>query len=163
MLGRLAPHPRLSLLLLAVWLLMVNSLSVGALLLGALLALAIPLATAAFWPDTPRPMSLRKLAAYILLVLWDVVVANVVVARIILTKRNSQLSPAFVTIPLDVRSPEAITLLAGAITMTPGTVSADLSADGRSLLVHALHAPDPDAVRDEIKRRYEERLKEIFP
>ena len=53
-------------------------------------------------------------------------------------------------------------MLAGTITLTPGTLSADLSRDGRSLLVHALHAPDPDAVRDDIKNRYERRLKEIF-
>jgi len=46
--------------------------------------------------------------------------------------------------------------------MTPGTVTADMSADGRALLVHSLHAPDPGAVRDEIKSRYETRLKGIF-
>ena len=67
-----------------------------------------------------------------------------------------------VSIPLDLRTPEAITVLAGTITMTPGTVSSDVAADGRSLLVHCLDAPDPDAVRDEIKQRYERRLKEIF-
>jgi multicomponent K+:H+ antiporter subunit E len=46
--------------------------------------------------------------------------------------------------------------------MTPGTVTRDVSACGRALLVHCLDAPDPDAVRDEIKHRYERRLKEIF-
>jgi multicomponent K+:H+ antiporter subunit E len=58
--------------------------------------------------------------------------------------------------------PEAITMLAGTITLTPGTVSADLSDEGHSLLVHVLHTEDPDAVRDDIKSRYEARLKEIF-
>jgi len=58
--------------------------------------------------------------------------------------------------------PQAITMLAGTITLTPGTVSADLSDEGHSLLVHVLHTEDPDAVRDEIKSRYEARLKEIF-
>ena len=53
-------------------------------------------------------------------------------------------------------------MLAGTITMTPGTVSATLSADGRAILVHCLHTDDPDAVRDTIKTRYERRLKEIF-
>ena len=60
-------------------------------------------------------------------------------------------------------SPEAITVLAGSITMTPGTVSADLAADGRSLLVHGLDVPDPEALVAEIKTRYEARLLEIFP
>ena len=59
-------------------------------------------------------------------------------------------------------SPEAVALLAGTITMTPGTVTADVSADGKALLVHCLHAPDPEGVAAEIKDRYESRLKEIF-
>jgi multicomponent K+:H+ antiporter subunit E len=99
---------------------------------------------------------------FVLVVLWDICVANVQVAIIILFKTNANTKPAWITIPLELRTPEAITVLAGTITMTPGTVSSDLSADGRSLLVHCLDAPDPDAVRDDIKARYERRLKEIF-
>ena len=53
-------------------------------------------------------------------------------------------------------------MLAGTITLTPGTVSADLSDQGHSLLVHVLHTDDPDAVRDDILTRYEARLLEIF-
>jgi multicomponent K+:H+ antiporter subunit E len=99
---------------------------------------------------------------YVVIVLWDIMVANVQVAWIVLTKPNAQMRPAWVIVPLDLRQPEAITILAGTITLTPGTVSADLSDEGHSLLVHALHTDDPDAVRDEIKYRYERRLKEIF-
>ena len=94
--------------------------------------------------------------------MWDIIVANVQVAWIILTKSNAELRPAWVVIPLELVQPEAITILAGTITLTPGTVSADLSNEGHSLLVHALHTDDPDGVRDEIKQRYEARLKEIF-
>ena len=97
------------------------------------------------------------------LVIWDIVVANVQVAIIVLFKSNDKMQPNWVNIPLELRTPEAIAILAGTITLTPGTVSADLSGDGRSLLVHALDAADPDAVRDEIKQRYESRLMEIFP
>ena len=64
--------------------------------------------------------------------------------------------------PIELKSPEAIALLAGTITMTPGTVTADMSSCGRVLLIHSLHAPDPDAIRDDIKSRYESRLKRIF-
>jgi multicomponent K+:H+ antiporter subunit E len=67
-----------------------------------------------------------------------------------------------VTVPLDLRNPEAITVLAGTITMTPGTLTADMAGDGRALLIHCLHAPDPDSVRDDIKARYESRLMRIF-
>jgi multicomponent K+:H+ antiporter subunit E len=94
--------------------------------------------------------------------LYDIVKSNFVVARIVLFMPNDAIRSAWVTVPLDLRSPEAISLLAGTITMTPGTLTADMSACGRALLVHSLHAPDPDAVRDEIKTRYEARLKRMF-
>jgi multicomponent K+:H+ antiporter subunit E len=94
--------------------------------------------------------------------MWDIIVANIEVAWIVLTVSNAKLKPAWIVIPLELRTPEAITLLAGTITLTPGTVSADLSQSGHSLLVHVLHTDDPDAERDTIKTRYEARLKEIF-
>lgn len=150
-------------LLLLVWLMLQNGVSAGGVVLGAALAVAIPLATASYWPGHPGGVAPGKLARYLLLVLWDIVTANVVVARIVLTRPNRTLRPAFLTVPLALRSPESITLLAGTITMTPGTVSCELSADGRALLVHVLDAPDPDAVRDDIKARYESRLLEVFP
>jgi multicomponent K+:H+ antiporter subunit E len=81
---------------------------------------------------------------------------------IIVFKKNEDIRSHWVNVPLDLTSPEAITVLAGTITMTPGTVSASLSADGRCILVHCLHTDDPAAERDGIKQRYERRLKEVF-
>lgn len=162
MLRKTFPHPLLSLLLVAVWLMLLNDVSLGGIVMGVILGIAIPKITSPYWPDRPRLRRPFRIAEYILLAIWDIIVANVVVAKLILFKRNADMSPAWITVPLDLRTPEAITVLAGTITLTPGTVSAEFSADGRELLVHALDAPDPDAVRDEIKTRYERRLKEIF-
>lgn len=129
---------------------------------GTILGIIIPIMTARWWPNRPQNLRIGKMMSYIALVMWDILVANVEVARIILTKRNVDMRPNWIVIPLDIFSPEAITILAGTITLTPGTVSADLSDGGHSLLVHALDVDDPDAMRDEIKDRYERRLKEIF-
>jgi multicomponent K+:H+ antiporter subunit E len=159
---RLFPHPYLSLTLVILWFLLVNQWKLGSLVMAAILATAIPLLTAAWWPDRPRVKRPFGLAAYSLLVLWDVIVANFQVARIVLFMPRDRIQSNWVTVPLDLTSPEAITLLAGTITMTPGTLTADMSACGRALLIHSLHAPDPDAVRDDIKARYESRLKRIF-
>jgi multicomponent K+:H+ antiporter subunit E len=159
---RLFPHPYLSLTLVALWFLLVNELKLGSLVMAAILATAIPLITSAWWPDRPRIKRPLGLAAYSTLVLWDVIVANFQVARIVLFMPRDKVQSAWITVPLDLTSPEAISLLAGTITMTPGTLTADMSADGRALLVHALHAPDPAAVRDDIKARYESRLQRIF-
>ena len=158
----LFPHPVLTLLLAAIWVLLQDEVSAGMAVFGVILGTIIPRAFAAWWPDRPRGIRLGRMILYVFLVIWDIIVANVQVAWIVLTRPNSKLRPAWVVIPLDLRQPEAISVLAGTITLTPGTVSADLSSTGRSLLVHALDAPDPDAVRDEIKSRYEARLKEIF-
>lgn len=162
MLRKLLPHPFLTLMLIVVWQMLVNKLTLGNLLLGTILALIIPVITSPYWPNRPHLRSAPRIVEYVLLVLWDICVANVQVAYVILFKTNASTKPAWISIPLELRTPEAITVLAGTITMTPGTVSSDVAADGRSLLVHCLDAPDPDAVRDEIKARYEARLKEIF-
>jgi len=161
--SRILPHPLISLVLVLVWLLLVNTVTLNALVFGAILGILIPLFTRPYWPEVPRLRSPRMIVEYGLVVLWDIVVANIEVARIILFMPKDKMRPGWITVPLDVRSPEAITVLAGTVTMTPGTVSSDLSACGRALLVHCLHAPDPDAVRDQIKSRYERRLMEIFP
>ncbi|MCB6179620.1 Na+/H+ antiporter subunit E [Rhodobacter sp. Har01] len=159
---RLLPHPGLTLFLTLFWLVLANSWTLNSLLLALAVGVLIPLVTAPWWPHRPRMARPWLLVPYTVLVLWDVIVANFQVAWVILFLRSDRIRSAFISVPVDLTQPEAITLLAGTITMTPGTLTADWSADGRSLLIHALHAPDPDAVRDQIKTRYEARLKRIF-
>ncbi len=158
----LLPHPFLTLLLAIVWTLLQNEVSAGMVVFGIILGIIIPWSTSVWWPDTPKGFRLGKMFSYSLIVIWDIIVANIEVAWIVLTVPNAKLKPAWIVVPLELREPEAITILAGTITLTPGTVSSDLSDEGHSLLVHVLHTDDPDGVRDEIKTRYERRLKEIF-
>mgnify|MGYP001062566122 CR=1 FL=1 len=163
MIRTLVPHPFLSLTLVLVWLALVNTFTLGNLILGSVIGLVVPMITAAYWPDRPRVSRPLKIVEYGFIVIWDIIVANVQVAMIILFKPEKDITSHWIPIPIDLKSAEAITVLAGTITMTPGTVSAMLSADCTSILVHCLHTDDPDAVRDEIKTRYEARLEEIFP
>lgn len=158
---RLIPHPGLSVLLVVVWLLMANAFTAGALLMGILIGILLPIFTAPFWPGRPD-VNYRAGLAYLLLVLWDIIIANFEVAAIILFRRNRDLRPAWLSIPMDLDTPEAITVLAGTISLTPGTVSSDVSACGNYLLVHALDAADPQAEIARIKARYETRLKRVF-
>ena len=161
-LRRILPHPYMSATLFIIWFLLVNDPKIGSIVMAGVLAIAIPLLTAAYWPDRPKLKSMPAFLAYLALVLWDIILANIAVAKIILFMPRDRIQSAFIAVPIDLRSPEAITMLAGTITMTPGTVTADMSSCGRVLLVHSLHAPDPAAIRDEIKSRYEARLKRIF-
>jgi multicomponent K+:H+ antiporter subunit E len=158
---RLLPHPGLSALLVALWVLMVNDFTFGTLFLGLVFGITVPLFTAPWWPGRPR-VRFRSAIAYGALVLRDIVVANFEVAAIVLFKPNRNLRPAWLAIPLELTSPEAITVFAGTISLTPGTVSADVSACGKYLLVHALDTADPLGEVARIKARYEARLLRIF-
>jgi multicomponent K+:H+ antiporter subunit E len=159
---RLLPHPLVSLVLLGVWLLAWNSLDPGIVLLGLVVAAVLPRVTARFWPEAPVRVRAGPLLRFLPLFLFDVVVANLAVAVLVLGPR-SRLRPGFVAVPLEARDPWLTTVLASVITLTPGTVSANLSGDGRTLLVHALDLPDADAAVARIKTRYERALMEIFP
>lgn len=161
MFKKLLPHPLLTMLIVVVWVLL-SGFSVGAAVMGLVLGVAIPRFTSLYWPDRARVSSPLTIVEYALIVLWDIVIANFQVAYLILFRRGDDLHSQFVTVPLELRSPEAITALAGTITMTPGTVSASLSADGRALLVHCLETTDPDQTVADIKSRYESRLQRIF-
>ncbi len=159
---RWLPHPLLAIALTVFWLLLNSRFSLGDLVLGALLGLIIPILTSNFWPQRPNVRSYRHVVIYVLMVAWDIVMANILVAKLILFRPVSQLKTRWVSLPLELKSPEAITLLAGTITLTPGTVSSDISADGQSLLIHCLDAEDAEVAVRHMKNRYEARLKEIF-
>ncbi len=158
---RLLPHPIFSLVLLVVWLLLNNTLSAGHILLGSVIALVLPWVTASFWADQLHLHKPGLALRFLLLVLWDITVANIQVAKLILSPRR-KLRPAFVRYPLDMDNDFAITVLAATISLTPGTVSIDVSGDHRTLLVHGLDVDDEAALIAEIKSRYEAPIKEIF-
>ncbi|MFN3668878.1 MAG: Na+/H+ antiporter subunit E [Brevundimonas sp.] len=162
MIRRLLPHPALSVLMALVWMLLVNEFTFGALFLALVFAVLVPLVTSRFWPDRPRIRFGRDAAAYLAIVLFDILAANFQVAWIILTRRSRDLRSRWLVVPVELRSAEAITVLAGTISLTPGTVSSDVSADGRALLVHALDVADPEAEVARIKQRYEARLLKVF-
>lgn len=162
MIRQLLPHPGLSAMLVVVWMLLVNEFTFGALFLALIFGVLVPLFTSRFWPDRPKVRFGRDMAGYLGIVLFDVLVANFQVAWIILTRRNRDLRSTWLVIPLELRSPEAITVLAGTISLTPGTVSSDISASGHALLVHAIDVADPVAEVARIKHRYETRLLKVY-
>jgi multicomponent K+:H+ antiporter subunit E len=162
MLRKLFPHPVLSVLLVGVWMLLLNSVTLGGLLLGIIFGTLVPLATAAYWPNRPKVRLGWPVVDYLAVVFFDIIVANFEVARLILFRRSKDLRSRWIVVPLELRSPEAITALAGTISLTPGTVTSDISADGRSILVHMLDVDDTQAAVNRIKTRYEARLLRIF-
>lgn len=160
---RYLPHPVLTLVMVFVWMALLNDVSLGTLTLAVILGVSIPIYTSNFWPNRPVVRSPLNIVIYLVVLLWDITVANLEVAYLILFRGNDQLRSGWICVPLELRNAEAITVLAATITLTPGTVSSDLSADGRSLLVHCLDIDNAEATVARIKERYEQRLRKIFP
>jgi len=155
------PHPLLSLLLAVSWLLLQQTLALPHLIAAVFLGLAIPRLIGGFIGPRVDFNSLRAAVFLGLIVLWDILVSNVAVARIVLNPW-SQPSPAWVRVSLDIRQPNAVVLLATIITTTPGTLSCIVDDVGAVIWVHALDCNDPEELAAQIKQRYERPLKEIF-
>lgn len=155
------PMPLLSVLLLIVWLLLMNGVALGHWLLGGFLAIVIPLITKPFWEAQPRIKKPWLMVRYFFRVLLDIVVTNLEASKVILDPLG-RARPAFVEYPLTLQENFAITMLASTITLTPGTVSAHLRMDGKTLLIHVLDVDDIGDMKRYIHERYERPLKEIF-
>lgn len=151
-----------SLTVFAFWLLLVERADAGNLLLAAVLALAMPLLAARMEREFARLGRWSRLLPLAVRLLGDIVVANITVARQILGPTR-KLRSQFVRVPLELTNIHGISALASIITLTPGTVAAELSDDRSCLLVHCLDVTDPQAMIDEIKQRYEAPLREVFP
>ena len=169
---RWLPTPFRSLFLFMVWLLLNNSVSVGHLVLATIFAIFIPLLS--FSLREPQPLILRPGLALkqLLIVLYDIIVANLQVALLILGP-SKNLRPAFIKVPIDLTHDMPITILASSVSLTPGTVSAEVypiaeslpedeEPTQRYLLIHVLDLKDEEALIKQIKQRYEAPLKEIF-
>jgi multicomponent K+:H+ antiporter subunit E len=154
--------PRLSAALLLTWLLLNGAVAPAQLLLGALIAVVTP-----FLIERRAPLrrfeGRRVFLAVRLLgrVAVDIVRSNLELAVRILGP-ESALRPRYVWVPVSLRSAPAIAVLSSIITLTPGTVSINLSPDGRRLLVHVFDLDSESELVTEIKTRYERLLAEIF-
>lgn len=101
-----------------------------------------------------------RTVGFILFFLKELVKSNLQVAVEALRPRY-RMTPGVIAIPLDARSDEEITLIANLITLTPGTLSLDVSSDRRTLYIHSLYVKDPDTTRREIKETLERRLLKV--
>jgi multicomponent K+:H+ antiporter subunit E len=162
MMRRWLPSPPLSLALFVVWLLLNQALDIATLLLAAIFAVIVPLLTRSLRPAT---VHMRKPGVAIGLTaraLGDMLYSAVTVGKLLLTRRTSRINGQFVEIPLDVRDPNALAMLAMICCLTPGTAWGELSFDRSRLLLHVFDMKDEAAFITFIKTRYEAPLMEIF-
>jgi len=159
---RFLPSIPQSLTVFLFWLLMSEDSEPATLLTALLLAFLMPLLAARLEREFARLGKWWILLPFGGVVLYDILVANLTVAKQVLGSQK-KLHSGFVWVPLDLTNIHGISALASVITLTPGTVSAELSEDRRHLLIHYLSADDPDALVNLIKTRYEAPLRKVFP
>lgn len=159
--GGLLPHPVLSVVLLAIWILLHQNVAAATITGGVLVAVSVPFFTRHFWPERPHIRRWGALIRFVPVFVWDVLVANLQVAWLIVNVPR-KLRPRWIVVPLELTNPHAIVTLANVISLTPGTVSSELGPERKTLLVHSLDVPDEQEAIDFIKRRYEAPIREIF-
>jgi multicomponent Na+:H+ antiporter subunit E len=93
--------------------------------------------------------------------LIELTASSMRVAWEVMTPRKHR-TPGIIEVSLDVKTDRLITALALLITLTPGSLSLDVSTDRRSLYVHSMFAADPELVRDNVKQGFERRIMRLF-
>ena len=162
MMQRWLPSLPQSRTLFAVWLLLNQALDAATLLSAAVLAVVVPLLTRSLRPATVRmrrPGVALRLAGHVTV---DLVASALAVARLLLTRRNAHIHARFVTVPLVLRDPNGLAVLAMVLCLTPGTAWAELSFDRSALLIHVFDLDDEATFIALVKSRYERPLMEIF-
>lgn len=153
-------HFLINILLALTWAALTGGFTPANLLLGfglGFLALQVarrPLGQTGYFSTLPR------MAAFVFFFLVELIIANLRVAADVLTPRW-HMRPRVLAVPLEAATDVEITLLANLVSLTPGSLSLDVSSDRRVLYVHAMYADDPELVRRQIKEGFERRLLRI--
>lgn len=107
-----------------------------------------------------RRIRLLKLLSFLFFYLKEFVRCNIRVARDVLSPKPA-IRPGFVAVPVGDLSDLELLALANLITMTPGTLTLDVSADRKTLFVHGMYVDDPDTLRRDVGQQLQARILEI--
>jgi multicomponent Na+:H+ antiporter subunit E len=152
----------LNLLLALAWVALTGQFTPTNLVAGFVLSHLLLWLTQRTGEPAPYFVKARQVVSFALFFLWQMIKANVHVAARVLSPRF-RMHPGVIAIPLEVQTDAEITLLANLITLTPGTLSIDVSADRKVLYVHTMDlGNDPDEYRELIKQGFERRVREVL-
>jgi multicomponent Na+:H+ antiporter subunit E len=152
-----------NILLALVWVGMTADFTPRNLAVGFLLGLLILFFTRRVVGAPNYLIKVRQVTGLHLFMIWELIKANLRVAYEVLTPGYA-MRPGVIALPLDAKTDVEITLLANLITLTPGTLSLDVSSDRRVLYIHIMHLDDQDLdiVRRKIKDGLERRILEVL-
>lgn len=147
-----------------VWMALTGDFSAGNFLVGVLISTLARWVMAPAGGGAPVMAYLRKIWQWVRFLgffIYELTLASLRITWDIMTPRH-RMRPAILGIPLDITTDEEITTLANLITLTPGTLSLDISSDRSVLYIHAMYVEDVEQFKRDIKERLERRVKELF-
>lgn len=151
----------LNILFAIAWAALIGSFAAVSLLLGLALGFLALWLTRSLYGETGYFDHVWRIVKLVLFFLYELLVSSVRVAVDVLTPRHMS-RPGIVAVPLDAETDAEITLLANLVSLTPGTLSLDVSVDRKHLYVHAMFIDDVEATKNEIKSGMERRLLEAM-
>jgi multicomponent Na+:H+ antiporter subunit E len=150
-----------NLLLALVWGAMTGDFSLANLMVGFVLGFVALFASQRVFGPSRYATRLVQIVAFIGFYIWELIMSNVRVAIDVVTPRH-RAQPGVVAVPLEAETDAEITILANLITMTPGSLTIDVSDDRKVLYVHGMFVEDPDAFRRRLKNSFERRVLEML-
>lgn len=151
----------LNILLAIAWMLLTGELTAENFIEGLIIGYIILWVSKAALGGTKYFKKIPKAIGFFFYFVKELIVANLKVAFDIITPKD-YMEPGIVAVPLDAETDMEITLLANLITLTPGTLSLDVSKDKKVLYIHTLYLDDIEKFRTEIKDGMEKRLLEVL-
>ena len=151
----------LNVLLAFAWILLTGEIDAGNFIEGVLIGYFILWISKSALGGTKYFKKIPKAVSFFFYFLKELILANLRVAYDVITPKD-HMTPGIIAIPLEASTDMEITLLANLITLTPGTLSLDVSKDKKTIYIHALFVNDPDKFRKEIKNGMERKLLEVM-
>ncbi|KZE68460.1 cation:proton antiporter [Fictibacillus phosphorivorans] len=150
----------LNLLIGVIWMFLSESYSFASFLVGFVIGAALLFLLNRFIPDSYYFKYVKAIAFLIFLFIKELILSNIEVLKWIY-KPRLDFQPGILALPIDVKKNWEITLLANLITLTPGTLSVDVSKDQRFIYIHALDLPDVNETIVSIKDSFEKAIREV--
>lgn len=150
-----------NLVLAVVWAAVLGELSLGHLAAGFAIGFVVLGMGSRLFGSSRYFEKCLRLLEFVAYFAGQLVLSSLRVAADIMTPRHRS-RPGILAVPLDVESDTEITLLANLVSLTPGSLSLDVSEDRRTLFVHVMFLDEPEAIRREIKQGFERRVLELL-
>lgn len=144
-----------------IWCMMHNNFHLATFIVGYLLAWTSTTMFKVISAYKPYRMNVWEGIKLLFVFLKEMIIANLQIAYIIITP-SMNIRPGLIEYPLDIRNDGAIVLLANMISLTPGTLSVDISPDRKFIYVHAMVMETPDQLKSQIKNRFERRIQRML-